>query len=148
MPDISFFSPLTKDIRRLVHRKVEVERLGRVKHTTRPFLLRPLHAHRHAAEERVHPEDDEVDEEDVARDGVDCFAQRRAVGGEDAPVEGEHAHLGEAHADVVEVVGGEADFGEGDRGGPVVHYAEVKGDGAVWVVSLGALLYDGSNGMW
>lgn len=121
---------LTKNIRRLIHRKVEVERLGRVKHAASALFLRPLDGNRHAAEERVHPEHDEVDEEDVACHCVDCFAQSRAVRREDAPVEGEHAHFGEAHADVVEVVGCEADFGEGDGGLVIVHYAEIEGHGA------------------
>jgi hypothetical protein len=97
-------SPLTKNITRLVHRKVEIKRLRGVKHTASLRVLRPLHADRHSAEESVHPQHDEVHEEDVAGHGVDCFAQGRAVGREDPPVEGEHAHLGEAHADVVEVV--------------------------------------------
>jgi hypothetical protein len=95
---------LTENITRLVHRKIEIKRLRRIKHAAGPFLLAPLLAHRHAAEEGIHPQHDEVHEEDVSRHGVDGFAQGWAVGGEDAPVEGEHAHFGQAHADVVEVV--------------------------------------------
>ena len=67
-------SPLTKDITRLIHSEIEVKRLRRVEDAARPFLLRPLHADRHAAEESVHPEDDEVDQEDVSGHGVDGFS--------------------------------------------------------------------------
>jgi hypothetical protein len=67
---------------------------------------------------------------DVSGHGVHGFAQRGTVGRENAPVESQHAYLGEAHAHVVEVVRCKADFGKGDGRGPVIHNIHLVGNGA------------------
>jgi len=127
---------LTKDVRRQVHGKVEVERDRRVEDTAGTLFPRPLNRHRDATVEGVHPEDDHVSSADVSSNSVHGFAKRGTVGREDAPVECQHAHFGEAHAHIVEVVRCKADFGESNGRSPVIHHIELEGNSAGSIVSL------------
>jgi hypothetical protein len=90
-----------------VERKVEDEGLRGVEYRACAVLLRPLHRNISAAEECVVEEDGQV-----ARDDKSSHApQHLAHGGlglevKEGPVKRQHAELGEAHAEIVEVVGG------------------------------------------
>ena len=127
---------LTEYVRGQVHRKVEVERDGRIEDTASTLFLRPLHRYRDTAVEGVHPQDDRVSNADVGGYSIHGFAKRGAIGREDAPVESQHAHLREAHSNIVEVVRSKADFGEGHRGSPVIHNVELVCNSTGSLVSL------------
>lgn len=102
----------TDEVAGQVEGKVEDEGLRGVEDAAGTLLLRPLDGDVGAAEEGVVEEDGEVAGADEGGDAPEGLTDARAgVDGEVGPVEGDHAELGEAHADVVEVVGGEADLG-------------------------------------
>lgn len=91
-----------------VESEVENERLRRVEHRARAVFLAPLYRHVGATEERIVEQNCQVTGDDKCGHGVEHLAQSR-VGRqvEICPVEGKHTELGEAHTNIVEVVGRE-----------------------------------------
>lgn len=101
----------TCEIAGKVQREVEDEGLGSVKDAASAVFLRPLNGDILAAEESIIPENCHVGDADESGDAPKSLAHGgTSFGGEISPVERQHAHLREAHSDIVKVVGGEGDL--------------------------------------
>jgi hypothetical protein len=109
----SFAEKHTSNVASQVEGEVENERLRRIKDTARAFFHGPLNRNILAAEESIIPENYHVRDADKGGNTVQRLAHdgAHACRGEEVrPVESQHAHLGEAHADIVKVVGGKGDL--------------------------------------